>query len=291
MRLSSPLLVLVLLGAVACEDGCTCRTDASLSRADLTEPNGPESNAAESNAAESNAAEPSAESGEESARVEAGSEGDSTATRTLALECDRGLTHACVSLGAAWEAGQGVRASEAEARRIYRAACRRAGEGCLDAARVHPDQAGPYYERGCQAGLAEACRRWADAMPTKAVEARARGCQLGWWDACTETVEGCGGTLARCLERARELRETRPAEARRLASMTCRDDTVGGCALYAELLHETDPLAAQVAYEWGCTAGDLTSCRTLLDGRFELDPGTRFRAEQRIATLSRANAE
>lgn len=272
------LLASLLLG---CGDGCSCRGDetsgatepaATEATRDMPEPSAPER-------------EPL---GDEHSKVAAAAQGDPTAAIALAQECDRGLSVACVSLAAAWEAGDGVRASEAEARRIYRAACRRAGEGCLDAARVHADQAGPYFERGCEAGLAEACRRWADAMPDRAEEARTRGCGLGWWEACTEPVEGCGGTLARCVERAEALKESRPAEARRLASIACRDETVGGCALYAELLRTEDALAAQVAYEWGCTAGDLASCRALLDGSFTLDAATRARAEERVATLTRA---
>ncbi|MCU0674369.1 MAG: hypothetical protein MUE69_16430 [Myxococcota bacterium] len=279
-----PLLALPVLLAslVGCQDGCSCRADETSSGAtepaateparDMPEPSAPQR-------------EPS---GEEYSKVAAAAQGDPSATVALAQECDRGLSVACVSLAAAWESGDGVRASEAEARRIYRASCRRAGEGCLDAARMHADQAGPYFERGCEAGLAEACRRWAEAMPDRAEEARTRGCRLGWWDACTEPVEGCGGTLARCVERAAAMKESRPAEARRLASIACRDETVGGCALYAELLRTDDALAAQVAYEWGCTAGDLASCRALLDGSFTLDAATRARAEERVATLTRA---
>lgn len=280
----SPLLALPLLlaGLLGCQDGCSCQADQTSSNAtepaateptrDMPEPSAPEREPA----------------GEEQTKVAAATEGDSSVAVALAQECDRGLSVACVSLAAAWESGRGVRASEAEARRIYRASCRRSGEGCLDAARVHADQAGPYFERGCEAGLTEACRRWAEAMPNRAEEARMRGCRLGWWDACTEPVEGCGGTLARCVERAATLKESRPAEARRLASIACRDETVGGCALYAELLRSEDALAAQVAYEWGCTAGDLASCRALLDGSFTLDAPTRARAEERVATLTRA---
>lgn len=279
----SPLLALPLLaGLLGCQDGCSCQADQTSSNAtepaateptrDMPEPSAPEREPA----------------GEEQTKVVVATEGDSSVAVALAQECDRGLSVACVSLAAAWESGRGVRASEAEARRIYRASCRRSGEGCLDAARVHADQAGPYFERGCEAGLTEACRRWAEAMPNRAEEARTRGCRLGWWEACTEPVEGCGGTLARCVERAAALKESRPAEARRLASITCRDETVGGCALYAELLRSEDALAAQVAYEWGCTAGDLASCRALLDGSFTLDAPTRARAEERVATLTRA---
>jgi hypothetical protein len=282
----SVLLALPLL--VACGEGCSCRGATS----PATEPAATEPAATEPAATEPAATpEPSPEDatpGEEQAKVAAAAEGDASEVVALARECDRGLSVACVSLAAAWESGAGVRASEAEARRIFRASCRRAGEGCLDAARVHPDQAGPYFERGCEAGLAEACRRWAEAMPDRAVDARTRGCRLGWWDACTESVEGCDGTLARCVERARALKDSRPAEARRLASIACRDETVGGCAVYAELLREVDALAAQVAYEWGCTAGDLASCRALSDGSFTLDAPTRARVEERVATLTRA---
>ncbi|MEZ4249121.1 MAG: hypothetical protein R3B99_12880 [Polyangiales bacterium] len=212
------------------------------------------------------------------------------ATLALADECDTGLTTSCVALAAAWEAGEGVRASEGKARRLYRAACRRAGEGCLDAARLHGDQAGPYYARGCEAGLAEACRRWAQARPDEAAQAREKGCALGWIEACDQPVEGCGGPLSRCLERARALQTRQPAQARRLAAIGCRDATVAGCGLYAELLRAEDPLAAQVAYEWACTAGDPTACRTLLDGSFEIDAVTRARATQRLAAIARSSA-
>lgn len=282
----SPLLALPVLLAclsLGCEDGCSCQADDDPSGAEPTS-----AEAARDTPAPSAPESDSEPSGEEHAKVAAAAEGDPIEIVALAQECDRGLSVACVSLAAAWESGEGVRASEAEARRIFRASCRRAGEGCLDAARVHADQAGPYYERGCEAGLAEACRRWAEAMPDRAEEARTRGCRLGWWEACTEPVEGCGGTLARCVERAEALKASRPAEARRLASIACRDETVGGCALYAELLRTDDALAAQVAYEWGCTAGDLASCRALLDGSFTLDAPTRARAEERVATLTRA---
>ena len=225
----------------------------------------------------------------EIAKVEAAVEGDATAIRALADECDRGITRSCVELAAAWERGDGVRASEAEARRLYRAACRRAGEECLDAARVHADQAGPYFERGCEAGLTEACRRWAEAMPARADEARARGCTLGWVEACTERVEACGGPLSRCVERARAMREAQPTEARRLAAVACRDGAVAGCGIYAELMRETDALTAQVAYQWACEAGDAAACRTLTE-TFELDPVERARTEQRLAAIARAGS-
>ncbi|MCB9616647.1 MAG: hypothetical protein H6722_29780 [Sandaracinus sp.] len=211
------------------------------------------------------------------------------ATLALADECDAGLTTSCVALAAAWESGEGVRASEGKARRLYRAACRRAGEGCLDAARLHTDQAGPYYARGCEAGLAEACRRWAQARPDEAAQAREKGCALGWLEACDQAVEGCGGPLSRCLERARALQTRQPAQARRLAAIGCRDETVAGCGLYAEMLRADDPLAAQVAYEWACTAGDPDACRTLLDGSFEIDAVTQARATQRLAAIERAD--
>ncbi|MBX3250304.1 MAG: hypothetical protein KF901_24210 [Myxococcales bacterium] len=222
-------------------------------------------------------------------RVEAAVEGDATATRALARECDAGITRGCVALGAAWEQGAGVRASADEARRLYRAACRRAGEGCIDAVRLHPDQAGPYFERGCEAGLAEACRRWATAMPAKADEARAKGCTLGWLEACSERVDECAGPLSRCVERAESLRAARPAEARRLASVACRDEVVAGCALFAALMRASDALAAQVAYQWACDAGDLEACHALLT-TFELDATELARAGQQVAMLERAAA-
>lgn len=257
--------------------GCTCG-------ARETTPVAPE----EAPAPETEALETIVESsgaGEELRRAR-GAEADEP-TRALAGECDRGITVSCVALAAAWEAGRGVRASEAEARRLFRSTCRRAGEGCLDAARVHPDQAGPYFARGCEAGLAEACRRWAQTRPEEAEQARAKGCMVGWLEACEAPVAECGGPLSRCLERAHALREGQPAQARRLAALGCRDETVAGCGLYADLVRGEDPLAAQVAYEWACTAGDARACRELLDGSFEVDALTRTRATLRVSAAER----
>ena len=167
------------------------------------------------------------------------------ATLALADECDTGLTTSCVALAAAWEAGEGVRASEGKARRLYRAACRRAGEGCLDAARLHGDQAGPYYARGCEAGLAEACRRWAQARPDEAAQAREKGCALGWIEACDQPVEGCGGPLSRCLERARAfvlsslgpLAQTGPRSAELRETLATYIDSGGSISDTAQRLH------------------------------------------------------
>ncbi|HJL26038.1 MAG TPA: hypothetical protein RMH80_27740, partial [Polyangiaceae bacterium LLY-WYZ-15_(1-7)] len=203
--------------------------------------------------------------------------------RRWAGECDGGNARSCWLLGRAWEQGEAMDADEGSARRLYRRACREGGQGCADAARLHPDQAKAYAEQGCRAGFGRDCARWAELDP-EAADAKRLGCAAGWLEGCEEEVEGCGGPLGRCVEQARALAESRPEEARRFARVACSDARTAGCAVYAELLESQDREAAKVAWRWACEGGDAAACEVLLE-RFDPTPGERARLEALASAL------
>lgn len=204
--------------------------------------------------------------------------------RPLAERCDDGSPRACWLLAGAYERGeQGLSVERASARRLYRRACREGALGCVAAARLHPDQAAAYLERGCQAGDQGACRGWAEQGGGD--EARRLGCRAGWLEACTEQVEGCEGTLADCVRRAEALASSRPAEATRLARIACSDERTAGCLVYAAVMEQRDPDAAKVAYRWACDAGQREGCDALLQ-RYPLSDAERAIVERRRDALT-----
>ena len=204
--------------------------------------------------------------------------------RPLAEECDEDRYRSCWFLAMAYEQGtEGLDRDAASARRLYRRACREASLGCVAAARVHPDQAIAYLERGCRAGDVRACQAWAERSPSD--EAKERGCRAGWLEGCTEQVEGCNGTLADCVRRAEALAESRSEESQRLARVACSDERTAGCLVYGELMAESDPDAAKVAFRWACEAGRREGCDALLE-RFSIEGAERTLIERRRSALS-----
>lgn len=139
-------------------------------------------------------------------------------------------------------------------------------------------------ERGCRAGSLPACRGW--AAHEGGEEARRLGCDAGWLEACAETVPGCGGTLASCVERSRAALAQGDVEtAQRLARLGCDGDRTAGCVAWAAAYGEQDPDAAKIALRRACFAEDVAACAALLE-RDDLTPMERSRADA-LARASR----
>ena len=167
-----------------------------------------------------------------------------------------------------------------------RTLCREGGHLCaLAGASPSPE----LLATGCRAGSLPSCRAWAKAADGEdAAEARRLGCDAGWLEGCTEAVEGCRGTVADCVNVARDkLAEGDIEAAGSLARLACDGQRTAGCVIWAEAYMERDPDAARIALQRACFAENLGACQALLL-QSDLSPMERRRAEALAEALGAA---